>query len=171
MDELTKYRMTGAIVWLGLLVIIVPSWYGSPVDYVQKQNLFTIESVAQSANLPDAFLPAKLTADTSSVPAPDKSMPTVSSVTPHIEAPAKSVEPLGQWWVRLASYSNTQSASRLVDQLANRYQATIGDFSTQDRRIYSVRIGPFNHLNEALEAKKALDAEFNIDSVIVKVTQ
>lgn len=28
-DELTKHRVTGAIIWLSLLIILVPSWYAS----------------------------------------------------------------------------------------------------------------------------------------------
>lgn len=37
MDELTKYRITGAVIWLALLVILVPSWYANPVDYEKAQ--------------------------------------------------------------------------------------------------------------------------------------
>lgn len=37
MDELTKYRITGAIVWLTLLIMLVPSWYANPVDYEKAQ--------------------------------------------------------------------------------------------------------------------------------------
>lgn len=37
MDELTKYRITGAVIWLALLIILVPSWYANPVDYEKAQ--------------------------------------------------------------------------------------------------------------------------------------
>lgn len=33
MDETTKFRLLGAIFWLGLLVFIVPSWYSQPVNF------------------------------------------------------------------------------------------------------------------------------------------
>ncbi len=31
--QVSKYRLTGAFVWLGLLVIIVPIWYSNPVNF------------------------------------------------------------------------------------------------------------------------------------------
>ncbi|WP_029933945.1 SPOR domain-containing protein [Thiomicrospira pelophila] len=37
MDELTKYRITGAVIWLALLILLVPSWYANPVDYEKAQ--------------------------------------------------------------------------------------------------------------------------------------
>lgn len=37
MDELTKFRITGAVIWLALLIILVPSWYANPVDYEKAQ--------------------------------------------------------------------------------------------------------------------------------------
>lgn len=33
MDEISKYRLTGAFIWLLLLVVLVPSWYNSPVNF------------------------------------------------------------------------------------------------------------------------------------------
>lgn len=32
MDEITKYRVVGAAIWLLLLIIIVPAWYNNPVE-------------------------------------------------------------------------------------------------------------------------------------------
>lgn len=37
MDELTKFRITGAVIWLALLILLVPSWYANPVDYEKAQ--------------------------------------------------------------------------------------------------------------------------------------
>ncbi len=33
MDEISKYRLTGAAIWLALLVVIVPGWYSNPVNF------------------------------------------------------------------------------------------------------------------------------------------
>jgi cell division septation protein DedD len=166
MDELTKYRLTGAIVWLGMLILIVPSWYGDPVDYVKNQSLFSIESVTGTIHSDSGLMkPVAPNTNSSSLIVPE-----ISEIPPAmIKAVDKPAEPVGQWLVRLASYSNIQSANRMVDQLGNRYMATIGDFSTPDRRIYSVRIGPFDSLSKALEAKEKLDAEFNVDALVVKI--
>lgn len=168
MDELTKYRITGALVWLGLLIFIVPSWYNDPVDYVKSQQVFKIESFTQSERLGQSANTRLL--EPVEAPIKDKTPDVTHPVSlPPLNLEKQSSEPIGQWLVRLVSYSNIQSANRMVDQLAGRYQATIGDFSTQDRRIYSVRVGPFDSLAQAQQAKKTLDDEFNIDAVVVRV--
>lgn len=33
MDDVSKFRLTGAVIWLGLLVLIVPTWYSNPVNF------------------------------------------------------------------------------------------------------------------------------------------
>lgn len=33
MDEVSKYQLIGAAIWLGLLILIVPSWYNNPVNF------------------------------------------------------------------------------------------------------------------------------------------
>jgi cell division septation protein DedD len=168
MDELTKYRITGALVWLGLLIFIVPNWYSDPVDYVKSQQVFKIETFTQSEGL-DKTVKSSLS-EPVVVPIEDKAPAVTHPVSlPPLNLEKHQTEPIGQWLVRLVSYSNIQSANRMVDQLAGRYQATIGDFSTQDRRIYSVRVGPFDSLAQAQQAKNTLDAEFNIDAVVVRV--
>lgn len=54
MDEITKYRITGAIIWLALLIIIVPSWYSFPVDYQQEQSWSTSVEILPDEALTDA---------------------------------------------------------------------------------------------------------------------
>jgi len=34
LDEQSRYRLIGALFWLGLLIFIVPSWYAHPVKFV-----------------------------------------------------------------------------------------------------------------------------------------
>lgn len=33
MDDVGKFRLTGAVIWLALLVLIVPAWYSNPVNF------------------------------------------------------------------------------------------------------------------------------------------
>ncbi len=33
MDEVSKHRLTGALIWLTLLVVLVPVWFGEPVHF------------------------------------------------------------------------------------------------------------------------------------------
>lgn len=44
MDELTKFRITGAVIWLALLILLVPSWYANPVDYEKSQPWLSTNS-------------------------------------------------------------------------------------------------------------------------------
>ncbi|MBE0493409.1 MAG: SPOR domain-containing protein [Thiomicrospira sp.] len=58
MDELTKYRITGAVIWLALLIILVPSWYANPVDYEKAQPwLYSTpdDSVSPTAKMDNQF--------------------------------------------------------------------------------------------------------------------
>jgi len=33
MDDVSKFRLTGAFIWLILLIVIVPGWYSNPVNF------------------------------------------------------------------------------------------------------------------------------------------
>ncbi|QCU89752.1 SPOR domain-containing protein [Thiomicrorhabdus sediminis] len=57
MDLISKYRLIGASIWLGLLVIIVPSWYSDPVNFqpdgaVLQHNKSTLPVIEQPFRLP-----------------------------------------------------------------------------------------------------------------------
>lgn len=39
MDEISKFRLTGAAIWLLLLIIVVPSWYSNPVNFNPDSEL------------------------------------------------------------------------------------------------------------------------------------
>lgn len=57
MDKLTKYRLTGAAIWLGLLIIFVPSWYSNPVDDVMLQlGMSKIEAIEDDLVLDQEIL-------------------------------------------------------------------------------------------------------------------
>ena len=199
MDELTKYRITGAIIWLALLILIVPGWYSDPVNYQQAQPWFSVTKMAAEeeqeiratttqpavAVTPSESLDASSTAQTVKQQTPQPSqvatkVDTVekrqadASATPKVDSVKpqsveKPTEKSPAWLVRVASYNNIQSANRLLGQLELRYQVTIGDFSTPSQKIYSVRVGPFYNLAEAEEAKSVLDKEFITNSVVVQI--
>jgi cell division septation protein DedD len=224
-DEVTKYRITGAVIWLALLIIFVPSWYSHPVDYQQQQSWATPVEVLSDEALPEPkesvsetsdlaqdvkdesglknetkvtpLVPAKPDTSTSqpqvgSPSKPLKQMDVSGEKTDAKEAsspevisepePAKTTEPPHQverevvpeekspaWLIRVASYSSIKSANRTLGLLELRYQVTIGDFSTENRKIYSVRVGPYYSFEEAQKVKQALDAELNTNSVIVQI--
>jgi len=56
-----------------------------------------------------------------------------------------------------------------LTRLELRYQVTIGDFSSRNQTLYTVRVGPYDSLEKAQRAKAELDQELKVDSVIVKI--
>lgn len=204
MDELTKYRITGAIVWLALLILLVPSWYSDPVVYDQPHafeqpkvedaghNSLTpvqapkieVQTVLQPKpaikqdhviKLEEPKLP-----ETKSVPVEEKAeiqtaveaeSPRVTDVVKQSKPTADKTDNLKQaaWLVRVASFNSIEAANKLLATLEMRYQVTIGDFSSADRKVYSVRVGPYYRFDEALQAKQALDEELSTDAVVVKI--
>lgn len=182
MDELTKYRVTGAIIWLSFLIVIVPGWYASPVDFSTMKDVFSVQGLTSDEKTMQTQGSFSQEAVGNQKPS-EKSVrgehakagtgkeisANVSSAPPVVSDGFKQVNPTGQWLVRVASYGNIQSAHRVVNELEGRYKVTIGDFSSQERRLYSVRVGPFDSLNSAEFAKKELDAEFSVDALIVKI--
>ncbi|HEY9017464.1 SPOR domain-containing protein [Thiomicrospira sp.] len=227
MDELTKYRITGAVIWLALLIMLVPSWYANPVDYEKAQPW--LYSSSDELSPVDELPPAKEVSQTSVIVSDQttettKSEPVVtvdtnkdtsntsaqtqndisskeaaqtkqSSDNPEIANAKKSStteveldEPMTTqetaeikepvmpsedkspaWLVRVASYNSIESANRTLGVLEMRYKVTIGDFSTKNQKIYSVRVGPFLSFQEAQKAKQELDKELVTNSVIVQI--
>lgn len=225
MDEITKYRITGAVIWLTLLIVFVPGWYSDPVDYQQPRSWQGQANVHEDEILPES--------DSSSVPnnakdggleperqieqtttkagqsdsevsritqvkpplpqepaqpvavLPDnskhkanpqsdlKALPSTSEIEPDRPADAAEVKKQPQtapaWLVRVASYNSLKTANQTLGLLETRYQVTIGDFSNENRKVYSVRVGPYFSLAEAEQAKKMLDAELRTQSVIVQI--
>ena len=172
MDELTKYRITGAVIWLGLLIIFVPGWYASPVDFSAGKDVFSVKGLTADEKTiqSQAIQALNPTQDKKPAQSPVKSETNNVKVAPPASVTEeRQISTSGQWLVRVASYGNIQSAHRVVNQLENRYKVTIGDFSNEERRLYSVRVGPFDNLAEAQRAKAELDREFSVDALIVKI--
>ncbi|WFE68063.1 SPOR domain-containing protein [Thiomicrospira sp. R3] len=172
MDELTKHRVTGAIIWLSLLIILVPSWYASPVDFSEMKDIFSLQGLTADEKTMQTQGLAGHAAEhqrASKQQSAHKESDKVGTEPSLVSNGFNQVNPTGQWLVRVASYGNIQSAHRVFNQLEGRYQVTIGDFSNQERRLYSLRVGPFDSLSAAELAKKELDAEFSVDALIVKV--
>jgi cell division septation protein DedD len=211
-DEVTKYRMTGAIIWLTLLILIVPSWYSHPVDYAQvhpwlapvDDRLIPVVEAKNETHAPlsEPPTPTKQVLVTHIVPTPPADVPTaLATETPKTKpialppeqtktesvetntpvTPVASVEKLTtastpkqevRWYVRLVSYQSQSMAEQLLARLQKAgYQASIGQFSSANRPIYSVRVGPYDRQDKANAHKQALDKQFKTQSLVIEVRE
>ncbi len=204
MDELTKYRVTGAIFWLALLILLVPSWYSDPVVYDQPHSFeqSKVEDTGHSSStpvqapkpeVPVALPQVKISKQDQAIKLEESKLPEpkpvqvekkaeietavdaepskVTDVVKQSKPSADKTDNLNQaaWLVRVASFNSIEAANKLLATLEMRYQVTIGDFSSADRKVYSVRVGPYYRFDEALQAKQALDEELSTDAVVVKI--
>ena len=59
MDDVSKFRITGAVIWLILLVVVVPTWYSNPVNFKPDSERM-VESTANTPVVYQAYiLPTK----------------------------------------------------------------------------------------------------------------
>lgn len=90
MDDESKFRITGAAIWLLLLVVIVPMWYSNPVNF-KPESERTAESNVEKAVVYQAYvLPSKDVPSTEPKPTLSKPEPSVSKL-PEVE-PAQQTE-------------------------------------------------------------------------------
>lgn len=188
MDEVTKYRLTGAAFWLGLLIIFVPSWYSNPVEEVmEKLGMSKIEVVEDDLVLDQEALeslqkqPIKSQAklqnqQTSQATTPTYGQKTPVALPPKLEVAPEVVETPPQvgvvkldeprWYIQVATLSSQERANAILVELEGNYQVTIRDFSAQGAKRYAVRIGPFSSELAAKNAQAGLEAKYK-DSLII----
>lgn len=186
-----KYRLTGALFWLGLMVIIVPSWYSHPVQFDPDQS--TTQSDPPTVLIEKPFaLPSKppsVASKTEVVKSPshptDKpadsrdSQPKKISQT-QLEAAPKKQAPSTQsasstqsdesknvnWVVQLVAYKTEAMAVALKERLKYDYDAFVKFFPKNG--YYSVRIGPYQDQTLALKHQARLNELLRIDSILIK---
>jgi cell division septation protein DedD len=189
MDKLTKHRLTGAVIWLGALIWLVPQWYANPVDYPQfifsgsksavddlgdidfdrlvvSQDTSLVTSSAESSSAS----PASSANSTNKTQTPSRSTSTSSAPTAQLENPAVPAETQPGFYVRLISYQNPDNALRLEQRLQPAYPVSIGSFTTSSGRFYTVRVGPYDTREQAERIKAILDVELRVESIILDRT-
>ena len=192
MDSVSKYRMVGAAIWLGLLVIIVPNWYSEPVNFVpegiQKTEVkSTLPIVDHAYRLPQSNEQPqtngqvqhqkeqsikelnKVEATNSKV---DSNQPTVEEIQLHkqIETADKVSENTkykGQWIVRLQAFQYIEAANNLLGRLDSSYDVYIKYF--EKTKMYSVRTGPYLSKAKAEKDKVKLDKMLHTKSEVVQL--
>lgn len=192
MDLVSKYRLVGAAIWLGLLVIIVPNWYSKPVNFVpegiQKTEVTsTLPIVDHAYRLPESSEqpqtngqvqhqkeqsikePNKVEAANSKV---DYNQQTAEEIELHkqIETADKVSENTkykGQWIVRLQAFQDIKAANNLLGRLDSSYDVYIKYF--ENTKMYSVRTGPYLSKAKAEKDKVKLDKMLHTKSEVVQL--
>ena len=158
-----KYRLTGAAVWLLLLVIIVPSWYANPVEFdpdgIQYQDdQGEIVTKAYKVSGVKNLVFSKEGSETSHTLTP-------KSLTNH--KTSKSAINSPSWLVKIAAYKNKQKADEINDRLRYSYKSYIKFFPKSN--YYSLRVGPYEDKEEALKVQQELNKLLHIKTNLVKM--
>jgi len=95
--------------------------------------------------------------------------PRIVDMQPDKATPALAGEdPLMRWVVQVGSFSSSENASQLVARLRtaglSAYDETV---STDNSKIYRVRVGPYLDRGEALQAEQRIGDDFGIDGVVM----
>lgn len=194
MDLVSKYRIVGAAIWLGLLVIIVPSWYSEPVNFVpegiQKTEVkSTLPIVDHAYRLPSSndqpqtngqveYKKEQSSKELNKVTASlddsksDSNQKTTKEIQLHnqIEAKDKVSENSkykGQWIVRLQAFRDIKAANNLLGRLDSSYDVYIKYF--EKTKMYSVRTGPYVSKAKAEKDKVKLDKMLHTKSEVVQL--
>lgn len=199
MDELSKYRLTGAIIWLVMLVIAVPIWFGEPVGF-KPDGTVTQPIVSERPLVEHAFvLPETKKPVQPKEPVVDQKViekviekvavkPTVASagektVTTKVQpvSVAEKIQPVKssvkpeveqteqKWIVRIIAYKKIESANDLLGRLEDDFEITIKSYD--NRGVHSVRAGPYISKVKAEQAKRKLDKMLRTNSEVVKYSE
>ena len=187
MDKLTKNRLTGAVIWLGALIWLVPQWYANPVDYPKLVFSGTKAAVDNLDDIDFDRLVSKplaseiaaqsdvstgVESSSTATPRPEVSRPANTSgpATAQLAEPVVAEITQPGFYVRLISYQNPDSALRLEQRLKPHYPVSIGSFTTSSGRFYTVRVGPYDRRAQAERVKAILDVELRVESIILDRT-
>lgn len=197
MDEVSKYRLTGAAIWLLLLVVVVPGWYSHPVNFqplghqvdlikgerplvehVYELPVQTQQKQAEVQTAPVANQQAvKTPALNSSPSAVDKAADVTSRQKVDkvaSEKKSESVKPVNidkptppQWIVKVTAYKDIRKANHLLGRLESSYEVWIKEFSRSG--TYSVRTGPYFSKAKAEQDKQKLDKMLRTNAEVVQL--
>lgn len=123
-----KYRLTGAFFWLGLMVVIVPSWYSHPVNFDPDQT--STESKTPSVLIDKPFeLPVKKMDSAGN----EKDVKTAKPAVNPVET--KPVENKQNSTKRTTDSSNPTSVSETQQQVASAKQSVETEVKTASQPV------------------------------------
>lgn len=152
-----KHRLTGAGVWLLLLVIIVPTWYANPVEFDPEgiqENIVAGKIVTKAYKL-SGEKNLVLSAEDNMAAVKNKKLLEIKS------------EKQSNWLVKIAAYKIKQKAEEINDRLRYSYKSYIKYFPKS--QYYSLRVGPYEDKEEALKDQQKLNKLLHIKTNLVKM--
>ncbi len=185
MDNLSKYRLTGAFLWLLLLVILVPSWYSNPVNFHPEghQSISTkgehplvehiyelpVQAVQKQAEVKSRPLVNSQATDKDAVVKPIQVSQNRITDNKSVANDSKKIEqPISlQWLVRITAYKDIKSANDLLGRLESNYAVWIKEFKKSG--TYSVRTGPYLSKAKAEQDKRKLDKMLRTNAEVVQL--
>ncbi len=144
MDEVSKYRLTGAIIWLLLLVIFVPIWFGEPVDFKPEESAPAQKVVERPLIKPETTAALKQS-----------------------DAQVESKKMVNRWIVRVAAYKEIKTANDMLGRLDGQYDVAIKTF--EKTGMHSVRVGPYFSRAKAEQTKQEIDKRLYTQSEVVQL--
>jgi len=193
MDTAVKERLVGAVVLVGLIVLLVPEMLSGPRHEAAQQTsapegavrTYTIDLAPQAAP-PEPEVSAS--ADPAEIAPPGE--PETAEPTPAAAEPAESeaqatpaetlVEPVAKppqvsskepggtgWAVQLGSFASRENAQRLANEVsAKGYSAFVSKYESAARVRYRVRVGPEEERAQAEALAKRLKSDGRQVSVV-----
>lgn len=196
MDVVSKNRLIGAIIWLGLLVLVVPQWYSEPVNFVPDGRVTvepknTMPIVDHAYRIPNSTDKPLTNGQQSNVDSQNViSNPSLETIktTESMLADKKdfadnhaNIQKLinksdeidsnkqyqGQWIVRLLAFSDIREANELLGRLDVEYDVYIKYY--EKTKMYSVRTGPYISKVKADKDKLKLDKMLHTNGEVVQL--
>lgn len=175
-----KQRIIGALIIVCLAVIFLPMLFDEPHEARQEQILEVPEEPEmQPVAIEEPKEPqVPQTGDAPDIPMADQGQvardeePAVAQDDPE---PVPEVEQedagalRGAWLVRLGSFSNRDNALRLRDRLRDQGMEAHSETVDNDKGTFTrVFAGPFLDEQKAESARDQLEAEFNLEAMVVE---
>ncbi|QKI88861.1 SPOR domain-containing protein [Thiomicrorhabdus xiamenensis] len=194
-EDVIKYRLVGALVWILLLLLFVPGWYADPVP--QGVQSVSSDKGAEPIAITAYHLPEGVQPDTVKqeilVGARERHLQEIqqreqrlqeskvqTQMQPVVEkrsSDAASTNVDRQYMVRLITFFEIEKADQFVQGAKKHgYKVVLKEFNVskngKNQIVYQARTENYNSLDKALKAKQNLDKIFHLQgSRIIEVTQ
>ena len=183
MEGSVKERLTGALIFVAVVVVIVPEMFSGPAPRPPATQpaqssegglpLRTYSMTLNDSGETRALVPAT-PASAASTTEPATAQPTVSEPLPAEPAPVAAVasmpatpEPIaatagGSWWLQVGIFSSRDNAQRLLQKLrTSGFAVDLDKYLAGGKEMFRVRAGPVRDRSEALALQTRLAASGN----------
>lgn len=185
MDDVTKYRLTGALIWLTLLVIVVPSWYSNPVNFKHEgyqndllkaerplvENVYELPMANDNRQKTAVVTPQPTRVDDSTEiseqQSPERYQIKQDVANATDDSSKKTNKSAPTWIVRVIAYADIRDANNLLGRLETEYNVSIKAFEKSG--TFSVRTGPYNSRAKAEQDQRKLDKMLHTKSEVVQL--